>query len=310
MTRRKWIAVFILILWAGGLAILTRKVLFPDEETRRLQVALLVEPVSLYYQVELNGEHIGYASSQLDTSVLGVVVRRAITSQFPHGGSDSNRISSSFRAQLSQKLAMQDFSIVETTADGRRTVDARTLGDSLLEVRGQLRLNQEGGGFLFKESFSDTVPFHRGAVTSEIAPLLLGLGRDIRVGDLIQLDFFDAAERSTHREAVRIEAESLFVVVDSATFDSTQGLFVSARSDTARSWRVSLPGGAGGRVWFDKSGRVVLQEMPDGRVLRRTAFEISFENFRILRDAGQVVPPQPDTTLRPPAPGSPQYHDP
>jgi hypothetical protein len=171
-------------------------------------------------------------------------------------------------------------------ASERRFVIGRTLGDTALE------LEQRQGA----RSPADTIPFTRHAVTPEVAPLLIALGNSPAVGQIQRLDLFDRGSLSIATAALRIEAESLFTVADSASLNSASGRYEVARSDTVRAWRVTIDGEGGGIVWFDHSGRIVEHEPHPGLVLRRTAFELAFDNWRLGRESGRdpESPPHPD----------------
>ena len=78
-------------------------------------------------------------------------------------------------------------------------------------------------------------------------------------------------------------AESLFVVSDSAAFDSTAGRWVSARRDTLRAWRLEPEGGSADSVfggWVDAAGRFVDASYGGGYRLRRTSYEEAALNWR------------------------------
>jgi hypothetical protein len=82
-----------------------------------------------------------------------------------------------------------------------------------------------------------------------------------------------------------IDAESLFTLVDSAKFDQDKGEWVGVLTDTVRAWRVETPGTTGGfSGWIDAQGRVVQRALPGGITLKRSAYELAFENWRIARD--------------------------
>jgi transglutaminase-like putative cysteine protease len=58
-------------------------------------------------------------------------------------------------------------------------------------------------------------------------------------------------------------------------------------TDTVRAWLVepATPDAQGFRGWIDQQGRVVQGYQPGGITLKRMAYEIAFENWRITRDA-------------------------
>ena len=77
------------------------------------------------------------------------------------------------------------------------------------------------------------------------------------------------------RPTLRIAAESLFTVVDSAALEKN-GEWSVAHRDTVRAWR--LDGVPYGLVaWVDADGRVVAAQAGDLSATR-TAFELAFRN--------------------------------
>jgi hypothetical protein len=95
----------------------------------------------------------------------------------------------------------------------------------------------------------------------------------------MKMQLFDPIGRTTHDVTLRIEADSLFTVTDSAMLDSAAGMWVEAHKDTVRAWKI---GGDAPilTAWVDASGRLVAASEPGGISLRRTAFEIAFQNLR------------------------------
>ena len=289
MTQRKIVAGGILILWVGALGLLAQRELMPNEEKRRQAAAMLIEPGSFYYAVERGGDVLGYASSQIDTSLLGVHIRSQIITE-RLDGPDSNRTPFQFEAFLSPQLRLRNYDISSGRSPNQRQLIARNVADTALEMRSAH----------LRRPRLDTVPFSQHAVTPELAPLLLAVGRALRAGDVHEVEIFDRSSRTVSRAAIRIEAESVFVVADSARWDAASGLWAAARMDTVPAWRATIPGEGGGTVWFDRGGRVVLQDIGGGITLRRTAFELSFENWRSARNLaaergldGAVEPPPP-----------------
>ncbi len=95
--------------------------------------------------------------------------------------------------------------------------------------------------------------------------------------------FYRGALRQT-TATLTVRAESLFTLVDSAQFNEDKGDWVPAHSDTVRAWRVEPQSAGGFTGWVDADGRTVQSTQPAGLVLKRTAYELAFENWRIARD--------------------------
>jgi hypothetical protein len=87
----------------------------------------------------------------------------------------------------------------------------------------------------------------------------------------------DPSSGKTSATQVRLAAESLFVVPDSAAYDAQAAKWRSVHNDSVRAWRLD---GIDGTIWVDALGRTVRHERPDGTTLQRTAYELAFENWR------------------------------
>ncbi len=299
MTRRKWIAAGVLGLWIGGLGMLAYREMYPNEERRRESLAMLIEPISYYYAIERNGELVGYSSSQIDTSVFGIQLRNTLVTAGSGGGgtaADSIRSTMQFSAQLTPRLKLSEMDVFSGRVPNRQVLLARSVGDAL-EIR-----TRTGSG-----SPADTIPFSRLAVSPEVAPLILALGQSLKPGDVRELEIFDRATKNVSMAQVRIEAESLFTIADSAAKDSLGGKYIALHSDTVRAWKANIPGAGGGLIWFDRNGRIVQQELGDGLTMVRTAFELAFENWRLARNMTEVpsdLPvPRPPSARPPPGRG-------
>ena len=119
------------------------------------------------------------------------------------------------------------------------------------------------------------------------APLPLMLSQPPRIGRQMKMELFDPIGRTTRDVTLRIEADTLFNVTDSAALDTVAGMWVEAHRDTVRAWRI---GGDAPvlTAWVDASGRLVQASEPGGISLRRTAFELAFENLK--RSGGRTSP--------------------
>jgi hypothetical protein len=117
-----------------------------------------------------------------------------------------------------------------------------------------------------------------------LVPIALTLAERPKVGKTYTLPTLDPATMTAASTGFTINAESLFTLVDSAKFDEDRGEWVGALTDTVRAWRVESPGSVAFSGWIDAQGRVVQAAQPGGITLRRIAYEIAFENWRIARD--------------------------
>jgi hypothetical protein len=116
-------------------------------------------------------------------------------------------------------------------------------------------------------------------------PVAMAMGfvarRDLRVGQSGSLAVLDPRDLSVRDQRASVAAESLFVVPDSAVFDSASDRWIVAHSDTVRAWRIDgLEWGLPVHRWVDAEGLVVRTTAPLGLTLERSAFEIVSDNYR------------------------------
>jgi hypothetical protein len=296
VTRRGAISVIVLLAWASGLGVLTIRELNPTMASRLTEVSLRVVPITTYYLVERDGRHVGFASIGIDTVPRTLQVTEYIVTEDEAGS--RARVTEQSIARLSRGLHLRDFESLRASGTDSARVTGKIL-DSLLVV--------DRGGVL--DSLQVPVASFPGMLAATVAMLL----NDPSPGSETQLASIDPATGEAGTATLRISAESLFVVVDSAVADSS-GRWFAVHRDTVRAWRM-LSEGAGPPLdaWIDAQGLVVEARRPGGLVLRRTAFEIAFENWRraapgrsvSARAGGNIVPatwlasgaPRPDVLL-------------
>jgi hypothetical protein len=97
------------------------------------------------------------------------------------------------------------------------------------------------------------------------------------IGRTQTVSLFDPTTRTVLRPTLRIRAESVFTVVDSAKTDQS-GSWVAAHRDTVRAWQ--LEGAPHGVIaWVDVDGRVVAAQA-GSLSATRTAFELAFKQSK------------------------------
>src|SRR5205823_5562096 len=106
-----------------------------------------------------------------------------------------------------------------------------------------------------------------------------------KIGRKQTMSVFDPTTRSVTRSELRIRAESLFTVVDSAAQDAG-GQWAAVHRDTVRAWRLD-DAARGLTAWVDAEGRVVTSQLGDLSTVR-TAFEIAFKNVKVGQDTAGV----------------------
>ena len=274
MSRRGAIATAVLLVWIVALSLLIRRELFQAPTERLAEAALRISPEALFYVIERNGEQIGFASSTIDTTEQTVEVSDHLVLDLPV---DKRLHRSSARAavSLTRGLRMLGFRASVEMLDTPMGTTGRFEGDSLLHLTIQTSPEAED---------SQTVRLTGPVVFPTLVPLVIGLSEKLEVGRHITLKVMQPGALEGKDVEVVIAAESLFVIPDSAALDSTTKRWTSSRTDTIRAFRLDIPGS---KItgWVDERGRVVEASQPGTMTLRRTAYELAFENWRL--SAGQ-----------------------
>lgn len=271
MSRRGAVAITVLVTWAAGLAVFVHREIKNGPAQRLAEAALRVSPGAMFYRVEKDGRQIGFASSTIDTTQGGLQITDFLTADLPVAGKE-HRATATSDVRLSRKLSLTEFRLSFESDDAPIAVSGRALGDSVLQVvvtHGESRADTQ------RVSLSGPV------MLPTVVPLALALGEEPKVGRTYTLSSFDPIAMAPTPLTVRVEAESSFAVPDSARFDEGRRRWTVARRDSLHAWRIATDGPSAVRAWIDEQGRVVEMQHALGFALRRTAYEIAFENWRL-----------------------------
>ena len=271
MKRRGAVAVAVLAAWAIGLAIFVRREVRNAPAQRLAEAALRVSPGAAYYRVEKDGRQIGFASSTIDTTRGGLLISDYLSADLPVAGRE-HRATATSDVRLSRGLSLAEFRLSFESDGAPIAISGRSLGDSALQVV-----------IAHDETAADTqrVALSGPVVLPTIVPLALALGEDPKIGRTYTMSSFDPISMAPKPLTIRVEAESSFTVPDSARFDESRRRWTIARRDSVHAWRIATDGPSAIRAWVDEQGRVVEMEHALGFSLRRTAYEIAFENWRL-----------------------------
>ena len=268
---RKTIGVVILVLWVGALAFLYNRTTHQTLDQRLTEVGMRVSPETFYYSLMQGDTQVGAASSSVDTSKTKVIVADMVRGRFP-AGKDTLRLEARSEARFTRGMRLHDF-VIRATGDLTpfqiRGVMQEGEGKTL-----RITTEQQGERAITQEAIADAPVF-----LPTVAPLPLLLTRAPEIGDSVNVSLFDPMSRSLKNVTLHIEADSLFLIADSAAFDSTANRWVKARQDSIRGWRITRRG-ALLTAWVDRAGRLIAASEPGGMTLIRTAFEIAFRNFQ------------------------------
>lgn len=273
----------ILVAWGFALAGLVQRDVIRTPGERMADLALRVNPGNVFYAVEQNGRHIGYASSTIDTIADTLLVRDELVANLTVGGVPQ-RATARTDVGMSRRFALRTFAVDIEGSGPALHVRGRAEGDTAI-------------AYVIADTAApaDTqrIRISGPMLLPTIVPLAAILGRTPEVGARATYRTFDPATMGSRDVTLEILAESLFVVDDSAKMDTGTGRWVSALRDTVRAWQLSAVGGDGFRGWIDAQGRVV-ETTQMGLTLRRMAYEMAFENWRLdakaATDSGTRAP--------------------
>jgi hypothetical protein len=258
-------------------------------DAHRLALAAArVSPQDVYFRVDQNGQQIGFAASRLDTLNGGfyladyLMVDRTIT--MPSFRGTRTRVRRTVlvsRVWLSGTFALQRYIVVSDTGAGETTIEVDPVGDTALKMM----YSPPPGTGKFE---SRVVRGTRLTLAPTLLPIALALtSQQPRVGSHTEFDELDPVD-GPRRVTLAVAAESLFVIPDSAQFDSTAKHWNTFSTDTLRAWRVVpdaplIAGGTPVVEWIDDEGRIVAAAATvpaNGPVtLVRTTYELAHENW-------------------------------
>lgn len=276
---RRGIALAVLAVWGIALALLISRSVNRDPAEVLAIAALRIQPRGLYYTIEHQGRVVGAASSEIDTVATGIVATDYVEGTLPAADSTVDlRVRA--RSRFSRGLSFQDIAILLQPPGDSITVLITRASDETLRATGA-----RDGEMLGTQDIDALDP----VFMPQWAALPLMLTQEPRTGAGMTVRILDPRTRIARETSLLIEAESLFVVVDSARFETSERLWVPALRDTVRAWRVTGEG-LPPTFWIDIAGRIVEAEDDRGLLLRRTAYEIAFENWRGSRRQRPVTP--------------------
>ena len=285
MSRRGGVAVAILLAWVAGLGLLARRELFRPAADRLADAAMRVTPGASFYAVDQGGAQIGFWSSTIDTLPLtdstpaAIEVTDYLVADLPIGGK-LQRASAQSRVRLTRGLRLTDFEVGITSEQGPIRVTGHPEGDTVLVFA--VKTGDEPAD-------TQRVAVRGPVLMPTLVPLTVALGEPPKVGKRYTLSVFSPLALGPQDVTLAVRAESLFVLTDSAAFDSTTRRWRPAHTDSVRAWLIAAENGnasgAGFSGWVDEQGRIVQasQLAALNLTMRRTAYELAFENWRLAQ---------------------------
>ena len=268
--RRGTIAVAVLALWATGLALLARREMFRPHAETLAAAALRVNPGAVFFAVTRAGEQIGFASSTIDTNPQQIIATDYLVADLPIGGAEKRAEARSVVA-LSRGMRVDSFTVSLESDSLPFEARGHLVGDSVLRLSVGDTLKPD----------SSRLKLSGPILLPTLLPLAVMLGERPKIGARTTFSVFDPVEQSAKPVIVEIIAESLFVVSDSAKLDTASARWIVAHDDTVRAWRLKTNATQPFTGWVDEQGHLVQAELPGGLAIRRHAYEIAFENWKL-----------------------------
>jgi transglutaminase-like putative cysteine protease len=286
MNRRGVAAGAILVGWVAGLGLLVRREYFRPQVERLAEAAMRVTPGPSYYAVLQGGRHIGFASTTVDTGTNEITVHDYLVADLPVGGR-THRATARTVVNLTRGFRVRNFTFDLTAGAGPIKASGRVEGDSVVTL-----VVRAGGAHPDTQRIRVEGPI----LLPTLIPLAVGLGGTPGVGQKVTLPILDPVAMAARPLLLTIDAETLFVVHDSATIDTAAGRWRGLLPDTVRAWHVVPSGSTTFQpAWVDEQGRVVESTQFGSLTLRRMPYELAFENWR--REARRGAPVTSDRDI-------------
>jgi hypothetical protein len=266
-SKRGAVAVLVVVLWVAGMAMMAHRNANRTESQQLAEVALRVQPTTFYYSISRDGDQIGAASSALDTTAQSLVSEEYFIGDFRSDSTVPERTSARWQTRLTRGLHLIDLTADVARSTKPFSMNATVQADTSIFIAGKKMTGRPAARYTF------TAPLFNPTMAS----VVFMLGGPPRIGRIQTISIFDPMTRTVLRPTLRIQAESLFTVVDSAGRDR-DGSWMVAHRDTVRAWRIEgAPHGL--EAWVDGEGRLVAARAGSYSAIR-TAFEIAFRNSK------------------------------
>jgi hypothetical protein len=264
-SKRGAVAALVVALWIAGMAMMVRRNANRTESQQLAEVALRVQPSTFYYAIERDGAQVGAASSGLDTTQNSLVAEEYFLGDYGAGTSPVERTSARWQTRLTRGLHLIDLNADVSRPTKTFSMNGIVQDDTAIFIAGKKATGRPPARYTF------TAPLFNPSVAS----VVFMLGGETRIGRSQTMSVLDPMTRAVIRPTLRIRAESLFTVVDSA-MRTPSGEWTVAHRDTVRAWRIEgAPHGL--EAWVDAEGRIVTARAGSYSATR-TAFEIAFRN--------------------------------
>lgn len=278
MTRRRTLAVTILVCWAVTLGWHVRREYFQPELAVLERGARSLAPGTYFYAVKMNEATIGTASSRLDTIAGGFVFDDNILLDIPALDTVRRAVIMT-RVELSPALELRSFRFRMTSEIGGYEVAGAVPADTLLEL-------VVGAG---AEPRRERVRVPRGVTFDAVIPFRLAASGALVPGRGVTARIFDPSALAERDVRVAVTAADTLIVPDTVYLDDA-GWWQAQSYDTVPVWRIEQNyAGVALASWVDEDGMLVRAESPLGFTIERTAFELAQQEWRATGRRGDLA---------------------
>ena len=274
---RRNIGRLVLLAWAVALAWLARRELNKEGSTVVAERTARLTPAAQYLAVYAGSRQIGQLNFTVDTTVDGVKLSEQFILDLPDGDS-TRQLAQGTEYFLSRALRIRAFTRVTFGVGPQDRIDATMGPDSILGLRSSEGPGTQTGTIRWRVDPDAALP--------AMVPLRAAFGGHLRVGETFVLPLVRVGEGGTRSLEVRVTADSMFAVADSAVWDSVAARWAPVKTDSVHAWRLEHDAAGAPTVsWVDRNGSLLLEETAGGLRLVRSPFEVVHNNYRRARAA-------------------------
>lgn len=266
MPRRGLYVIAILAIWGATLGWHVKRLYFRPAAELLAEAARTIPPGTAYYVVKRDGQRIGWAQTDVDTlpGQTGFLLRdRLILGTGLMPGLDPLRVT--MEATLGQTFTLRGFRLDAQGLPGIREVRGDVHGDTVLD------LAFRGDG----PARNQTIALEEPILVAAAWPLRFAAQREVTLGETFELGVYDPLTGTKRPVTLTVLEERVRTFPDSVAAED--GMWISAREDTVRAWRVEHDvSGIKLEAWVDEDGRLLEASIPGSLRLERTAFELAY----------------------------------
>lgn len=262
--RRRIVTTVIILAWVGMVGWKAREEYFQPELARITEAALALAPGINFYTLTLGNRSVGQVTSRLDTLPDGFELEDIMSLELPALGQTGRAVART-RVTLSPALVMREFSFTLDSEVGRFEATGELRPDTTLVVRIVSAGSEQELSFRLQQP----------PILSNMVPIRVAMGGDLKVGRSLRLPVFDPTSLSTRTVEVQVLEYDTIMVTDSAALNDS-GRWVSARTDSVPAWKiVEIFGGIRVESWVDEDGRVLTSSSALGFSMQKTEYELA-----------------------------------